>query len=140
MVEKSFLTFLVCLFSYCGQPFDVVSSSVQIFQAGRVESGGGINYELVIVAKKSSKKLHFESLELKGEKLLMKMHKTNNNFIEEFHRGDTIILKATKKLSSEKMELANQLNTEYLLLNYSFKDKENVARLKPEIKERLSFP
>lgn len=139
MAQKGILTFFVCLFTFCGQPFEIINSTSQKYYAGRQESGGGIKYEVELVAIKPSKKLKFESLVANGKESKIKIQNSNEQFVKEFSKGDTLVLYATISYTPEELsELNNEKNAE-VMLNYLLKKKEGTALLTPKLKQTKHY-
>lgn len=131
MAGTGFFTFLVCLVTFCGQPFDVLQSTSQQYTAGRQESGKGVNYKVQVVVQKSSPKLSFKSLTVNGEELAIKIQNNNKQFVTEFAKGDTLTISASGKIHDK--ELNRKVASVYL--NYQFKNKTDIVHLSPEVKE-----
>ncbi len=140
MAGKGFLTVLICLFSFCGQPFKLVNSTSQEYFAGRKESGGGIKYKIEVVATKSSKKLTFDNLFVGGKELQLIIQDTEKKNIKKFDKGDTLILSATLRISSDEIQNSSIKEKKEVLLNYHFKKNESVAFVRPKRIESLYYP
>lgn len=133
MVLKSIVTFFICLIPFCGQPFEVINATSQKYMAGRKESGGGINYKIELVALKSSKKLKFESFEVDGKRMVLKIQNSQKQFIKEFSKEDTLVLSATISFTPGEMSELNNVQHADVVLNYFIKRKKGEVWLSPKI-------
>lgn len=139
MAEKGFLTVLICIFSFCGQPFEIVSSTSQEYIAGRKESGGGIKFKIELVALKSSRKLSFDNLYVDGKELKLKIQNREKKFITAFSKGDTLLLSSTLILSTDELQEMPSKVPEEVILNYHFKKNESVAFIEPKRLESNNY-
>jgi hypothetical protein len=119
MLRCSFII-LISAFVLIEPPFKIIKSEQQKYYAGRKESGGGINYKIKVVAKKSSKKLSFESISVAGYKLKIKAYNTKDDIIQKFKSGDTLLLKSNLTLSPREIQ-NGEVNTSNNYLVYSYK-------------------
>lgn len=104
MASNSFLVTLVCVFSFCGEPIEVLQSTWQQSVYGQRGLGGNIEYSIELVAAKSSKKLIFQNIVVDGTPLDVKIQNTSNEIVGEFSKGDTLRVFASLPLSSEDLK------------------------------------
>ncbi len=131
-MQRDILTAFICLFTFCGQPFSILDSASQYFVSGRKESGRGVNYEIRLVAKKSSKKLEFNHMISKGDTLSIKLKSSRNKFIKEFSKGDTLYLYSSRSIKSPDNRREESRKYEQLELVYRYKDKTGTANFSPK--------
>jgi hypothetical protein len=118
------LLFLVYSFTFLSVPFKVIQSEQERYFTGRRESGGGVNYQILLIVDKPSKKLTFETLNVGDKKLEIKLFDAVGNKIQQFFKGDTICLKASLKFNAEDLQVSSAGNFYGITyLHYTLKSK-----------------
>jgi len=119
-------------------PFKVIESTQQTVNGGRMETGSSVIFQVKMVAKKPSTKLHFEDLwiGITHYSITASHQEADNSISTDFEKGDTIYIQATQQylpnndgaLHIESSEPKKSVPIEYTgkaLIGYTFKDKQH---------------
>lgn len=115
---------LFCFFGAKQIPFDVLSATAESYTGGRKGAGVGTNYEVQLVAHKSSKKMKFKNITIEGEPVGIKVFGTSGDIVSEFAKGDTLSLVASQR-GKKKIDIAEV----EVYLNYVVKKKSAREKL-----------
>lgn len=119
---------LLFLFPWNSKPYELVDSKVENYRSGRRGGGSGFNIELILIAHKPSKKLHFKSLSVSDNQLKLNISDYAGNQVTTFSKKDTV------KLTASYFSNSTELNVEMLELNYSVRGKEFKEAIVPNTK------
>jgi len=128
---------------FFSQPFNIVQSTRQVVNGGRMETGSSEIFLIKMVAKKPSTKLQFEDLWIGVTYYSIKASHQNpdNSISNDFEKGDTIYIQAVKRSipdmhgNLQVQEPTNKKNVpiEYegnALIGYTFKGVQHYAIIK----------
>lgn len=126
MPTNRFFAVLFSVFSFLSpEPINVINAT-QEFVTTPMENEKAINYSILVIAKKSSKKLHFEDM-LTGNKITgIHIYDPNNTPIESFRKNDTLRIEASMIIDSEIPDI--------IYLQYTYKDKPKTTHITTETK------
>jgi len=125
-------------------PFKMVESTQQTVNGGRMETGSSVIFQVKMVAKKPSTKLHFEDLWIgvTHYSVTASHQKADNSISTDFEKGDTIYIQAAQQYlpnSRGELSIETQNNSnksvpmEYsgkALIGYTYKGKQHYQIIK----------
>ena len=124
---------LICFLGLCSKPFKIIEVNSQKYVAGRKESGGGINYSIKLITRKSSDKLDFDKITISNHDLKIRIM-SGGKFVDKYTKGDTLYLISTLVLKPDnRNDYPENIMNECINLGFRYKDKMKCVSLIPEI-------
>jgi len=103
MKAISLLFSILFITTACAQEFEIIEATTQKWAGGRMETGHGVYYNIVLIAKKKSQKLSFDKFWVDSIFFSIKAYKhSGNKNIEKFSSGDTLYINVRSRFNSIK--------------------------------------
>lgn len=131
----SVFLFLFLFITSTDSLFEIFETKHNVYHAGVRDGGIGANYQITVIAKKSSDKLQFLDIYTDCDTLKIDKYDTRFNSISSFSKGDTLVLKASDfiKIKSE----GNCLNNPEIQLNLKYKKKSFTLPIKLNSSDKI---